>query len=472
MLSEDSFQYATALVQEKEELQCQLCGQATRQADQGETRARDAERKLLEANSRTKVAEEEIAKLQERLQKSEAGARERRERLGEAEGRLADMVEAVREEERRRRQAEERVADTEGRVRVATERQRRAEERMTEAENTRRQAEERQGDFERRVIENEQIVYRRVQQAEQAHREALRRCQLAEGRLTEETRVRIECERMIQQLEVQVREAERVANSHEVGTAEQQDHLFWRVDRREIHLSQQELGRGGWAAVKVAEFRGLQVAAKCLHSVIISEHNRRLFLREMNMAAKLRHPHLVQFIGATLEGEPIILTELMSNSLRDILGTRHLKEQHITTIGRHVALALNYMHQVTPDPVLHRDVSSANVLLNPGPDEGWVAKLSDYGSANFTRLGSTAGPGNPSYAAPEAADPVRQSPKMDVFSFGVLLIEMATGQFPNRNNLQSQLRGVSLPRLSRLIQQCIDDNPTRRPTIAVVLNEL
>ena len=175
----------------------------------------------------------------------------------------------------------------------------------------------------------------------------------------------------------------------------QGEEVFWRVERREIHLSQRELGRGGWAAVKVAEFWGLQVAAKCLHSIIISEHNRQLFQREMNIAARLRHPHLVQFIGATLEGEPVILTELMSTSLRDVLGRGGLREAQITTIGRHVALALNYMHQITPDPILHRDASSANVLLNPAAPEGaWVAKLSDYGSANFTRLVSTAGPGN------------------------------------------------------------------------------
>ena len=114
--------------------------------------------------------------------------------------------------------------------------------------------------------------------------------------------------------------------------------VFWRVERREIVLSQRELGRGGWAAVKVAEFRGLQVAAKCLHSIIISDHNYQLFQREMNIAARLRHPHLVQFIGATLEGEPIILTELMSSSLRDILERGHLmREPQIWTIGRHVA---------------------------------------------------------------------------------------------------------------------------------------
>ena len=64
-------------------------------------------------------------------------------------------------------------------------------------------------------------------------------------------------------------------------------------------------------ARKVAKFRGLRVAAKCLHQVIISRYNRRQFSREMAIASKLRHPNLLLFIGATREGELMIMTELM-----------------------------------------------------------------------------------------------------------------------------------------------------------------
>ena len=419
---------------------------------QAENRARDGER---EANNRVRELEGEMGQLQDQLQESEAAVREGEERLGEVEGRLAEMERGLREGERRRRQAEERVRVMEERMRTAAERQRGAEERMIEAEDSRQQAEE------------------MAQQAEQLQQGALHRTQKAENRLRQETQQRMQCEQQIEQLEAQLREAPRAAEGLQGDMLAQGEEVFWRVERREIHLSQRELGRGGWAAVKVAEFRGLQVAAKCLHSIIISEHNRQLFQREMNIAARLRHPHLVQFIGATLEGEPVILTELMSTSLRDVLGRGGLREAQITTIGRHVALALNYMHKMTPHPILHRDVSSANVLLNPAAPEGaWVAKLSDYGSANFIRLVSTAGPGNPSYAAPEASNPAQQSPKMDVFSFGVLLLEMATGQFPNRDNLAVQMRGITLPRLQQLVRRCINDNPTRRPTTDVVLGQL
>ena len=75
------------------------------------------------------------------------------------------------------------------------------------------------------------------------------------------------------------------------------------VRRAEIQLTGPELGRGRWATVSVATFREVK-------------HNLQMFQREMNMAARLCHPNLVQFIGATTEGEMMILTEVMPTSLR------------------------------------------------------------------------------------------------------------------------------------------------------------
>ena len=82
-----------------------------------------------------------------------------------------------------------------------------------------------------------------------------------------------------------------------------------------------------------------------------------------------------------------------------------LHSSQITPILVSIACGLNYLHKTTPNPILHRDISSANVLLNPLPDNQWHAKLSDFGSANFMRESHTVGAGNPSYAAPEAFRP-------------------------------------------------------------------
>ena len=151
---------------------------------------------------------------------------------------------------------------------------------------------------------------------------------------------------------------------------EEQPH--WVVRREEVELTKEVLGRGGWGEVRVAKFRGLRVAAKFLHDVILSPYNIRQFVREMTMAAKLRHPHLLLFIGATREGQAIILTELMPTSLRKELERRAMPRVHITSISQDVGRALCYLHQWQPHPIIHRDISSANVLLEPLPNGCWL----------------------------------------------------------------------------------------------------
>ena len=248
----------------------------------------------------------------------------------------------------------------------------------------------------------------------------------------------------------------------------------WVVDRQEVELTGEELGRGGWAVVKVAHFRGQRVAAKCLHGHIISPYNRRKFQREMQIADRVRHPNLLLFLGATLKGEPLILTELMPTSLRAVLGQRALSRGQVVSIGRDVASALNYLHLMKPDPVLHRDISSANVLLEPsGTDNSWKAKVSDYGSANYQLQLGTVGPGCPAYAAPEANNPARQSPKMDVFSYGVLLLEMASREMPDEEERRRELlREMGWPAMEGLVRECTREEQEGRPTMAVVLKRV
>ena len=443
---------------------------------------REMEGRVVEEQARRTEAEQRARERGETLLEEQHRRHEAEQRVRDLEGRVVAAERRLAQEEGGRRAAEQRVEGMEERVRVAGERQREAEERLIEAEGRKRQAEERLGEVDQRqqeavqrqqeATQRQQEAIQRQQEATQRRQEAISLLRVAENRLAMETERRMEAERLTRQMEDRLREAERVANALQGSSLEQCDEAFWMVERGEIRLTQRELGRGGWAAVKVAEFRGLQVAAKCLHAIIISDYNRQLFVREMSIAAKLRHPNLVQFIGATLEGEPVILTELMASSLRAILERGPLEPAHITSIARDVARALNYLHLTRPDPILHRDVSSANVLLNPGPGGSWLAKLSDYGSANFTRQVRTAGPGNPSYAAPEAAVPSQQSPKMDVFSFGVLLVEMATRRFPDRDGLAAQIRQVTVPRLPELIRRCTNANPSRRPDIRDVLTQL
>ena len=83
----------------------------------------------------------------------------------------------------------------------------------------------------------------------------------------------------------------------------------------------------------------------------------------MDIASCVRHPNLLQFIGPTRVGNPMVLTELMPTSLRKKLEETPLTRSQILTVSSGVASALNYLHLWKPQPILHCDVSSANVLL-------------------------------------------------------------------------------------------------------------
>ena len=250
-----------------------------------------------------------------------------------------------------------------------------------------------------------------------------------------------------------------------------QEQSHWVVRREEIEMTEEVLGKGGWGEVKVAKFRGLRIAAKCLHEVILSPYNISVFTREMEIAAQVRHPNLLQFIGATRVGTPIILSELMPTSLRKKLESGPLPYHAVLAISQDIACGLNYLHLFKPDPILHRNVSTANVLLQP-ISGGWRAKVSDYGSANLQpMIGHTVNPGNPVYSAPEAGVPRDHSPAMDVYSYGVVLIEMMICRIPEIAQIQLHINSIRQPMFKALIERCLKENHRERPTMSEIITD-
>ena len=334
-----------------------------------------------------------------------------------------------------------------------------------------------------------------IQRAQQETRQAQRvRRELTEqvqqkDEVIHQTRLQIQTlqnnitakEEQVQSLQNNLTVKDRIIQRNETAIAnlEQEmthyrDNPPWLIEREEVVMTEEVLGSGGWGEVKVGIFRGTRVAVKCLHQLIVSEYYLQLFSREMDIASRVRHPNLLQFIGATRVGNPIIVTELMPTSLRKELEKCPMTKPQVISIGIDITLALNYLHLWKPQPILHRDVSSANVLLEPSARGKWKAKLSDYGSANLQENVHTAGPGNPVYSAPEATTPKLHSPAMDIYSVGILLVEMATGQFPSSvsHGRDAQIRKVMWPLLKELIYRCTDDDAKSRPSSQVLLEEL
>ena len=201
----------------------------------------------------------------------------------------------------------------------------------------------------------------------------------------------------VTELEMSLSTAQQLA----LNARQRQESPDWVISRNQIQVTDKCLGRGGWGIVVEGKYCGCAVAVKKIHDLILSNHNRSLFVREMNIASRCRHPCLLQFIGATNdEGSPLFVTELMETSLRALL-KRPLSATELFVISLDVARALNYLHQKQPSPIIHRDISSANVLLWRQGDQ-WRAKVSDYGTANFMRHTMTVAPGAPIYSAPEA----------------------------------------------------------------------
>ena len=364
----------------------------------------------------------------------------------------------LREEELQRR-----VAELEASTTAAQDFQQQAQESNRRAEESNRIAEEsniRAEESNIRAEESNRRAEDAIRRSEEANRRAEQSNTTAEDA---EERVR-HTERSLTELRETLRQCEDHLESHST---------HWVVRRDELELTGPELGVGGWATVTVAKFRGIKVAVKRIHNRIISHHNPQLFQREMNMASRLRHPNLIQFIGATMEGEMMIVMELMATSLRSQLETDvYFQPNTVRAVSFDVACGLNYLHLIQPDTIVHRDISSANVLLEELPFRVWRAKLTYYGSVNVVCQLHTQNHGSPAYSAPEASDPRLQSPKMDIYSFGALVLEMLTGQLSAPDDRPGLLCQVRHEQLVRLIRRCLSERKEDRPSASDIVPDL
>ncbi|KAI4342177.1 hypothetical protein MLD38_026829 [Melastoma candidum] len=229
------------------------------------------------------------------------------------------------------------------------------------------------------------------------------------------------------------------------------------------------IGQGGFGTVYKAQFGdGLMVAVKRMDKV--SEQGEADFCREIELLARLHHRHLVSLRGFCAEkNERFLMYEYMANgSLKDHLHGPPKTPLSWSTrirIAIDIANALEYLHFYCDPPLCHRDIKSSNILL----DENFVAKVADFGLAHASKDGSicfepvnTDIRGTPGYMDPEYVVTQELTEKSDVYSYGVLLLEIITGRraIQDGKNLVEwyQTYLTSSSRLTELVDASIGDN--------------
>jgi TolB-like protein/tRNA A-37 threonylcarbamoyl transferase component Bud32 len=260
----------------------------------------------------------------------------------------------------------------------------------------------------------------------------------------------------------------------------------------DAYVLDRELGGGGMSYVFVATERALgrQVVVKLLPAEMSGQVSVERFKREIALAARLQHPHIVPLLSAgDAGGLPYFTMPLIDGeSLRARLVKKgELPLNEAVRVLREIASALAYAHE---RGIVHRDIKPDNVLMSGGS-----AMITDFGVAkalsassnseasSFTSLGVALG--TPAYMSPEqaSADPTVDY-RADIYSFGVLAYELITGQPPFTGRTPQNLlaahvtetpehitrrRGAIPPALGQLVMRCLEKRAADRPQSAMDL---
>jgi serine/threonine protein kinase len=262
----------------------------------------------------------------------------------------------------------------------------------------------------------------------------------------------------------------------------------------ERYTIERELGGGAMSRVYLATDRSLgrKVAIKTLAPELSSVLATERFRREIEICARLQHPHILPLLSAhEADGIPYFTTPFVEGeSLRDRLAHEgRLSVADAGHVMRDVADALEYAHR---HGIVHRDIKPENILL-----EGRNAIVTDFGIAkvthavgelaarNYSITGTGMSVGTPIYMAPEQALADESADyRVDLYALGVVAYEMLAGRTPFAGRpgpglLAARLREPPIPiaklraRVPRpfaaLLMQCLDADPTGRPERADVI---
>ena len=265
------------------------------------------------------------------------------------------------------------------------------------------------------------------------------------------------------------------------------------IKTEDIEL-ESRLGAGAFGEVWLARLNSTPVAVKKLHRNKLDEANLKAFKAECELQLSLRHPNIVQLIGGHWNLEDVnvcVVIELCERgTLQDMLDKEPRESTHLSwarhklPIATGIAHGMAYLHSQDP-PVIHRDLKPENILV----DDGYVAKLADFGTSREADLEKTMEfAGTPMFMAPEMLRKEQYDAKIDVWSFACCLECMWTHEMVyaatmdekkisadevlNELVAKDKLGPMVVGFLAELVKQCSDFDPDQRCSFQQVLDSL
>ncbi|PPD96847.1 hypothetical protein GOBAR_DD06115 [Gossypium barbadense] len=282
----------------------------------------------------------------------------------------------------------------------------------------------------------------------------------------------------------------------------------WEIDARQLKI-ENRIASGSYADLYRGTYCSQEVAIKVLKPEQITREMLREFSQEVYIMRKIRHKNVVQFIGACTRSPNLCIvtvfdsgicasSEFMARgSIYDYLHKQRgvFKLPSLLKVAVDVSKGMNYLHQ---NNIIHRDLKTANLLM----DENQVVKVADFGVARVQSQSGvmTAETGTYRWMAPEVIEHKPYDHKADVFSFGISLWELLTGELPyglltplqaavavvqkvyksetltycanNEEDLRPTIPKHTHPRLRELLERCWLQDPSQRPNFSEIIDIL
>ncbi|XP_073526442.1 uncharacterized protein [Phyllobates terribilis] len=252
-------------------------------------------------------------------------------------------------------------------------------------------------------------------------------------------------------------------------------------------IFKEQIGQGSCGTVYHGFWCGSEVAIKVFSKVDYTEDAIFSFRQEVSLMKGLRHPNILLFMGAVTSPEHLCIVSeflprgsLFRQLQRNLCKLDWRRRVHMAL---DIARGMNYLHCCNP-PIVHRDLKSSNLLV----DKNWTVKVADFGLSRIkheTYLTTRTGKGTPQWMAPEVLRHEPSDEKSDVYSYGVILWELATEKTPWESLNAMQVIGavgfmnqrLEIPsdvdvRWAAIIKSCWQSDPRSRPSFQELLKTL